>query len=251
MILKICLQCNKKFISPHIYRKLCSKPCSDLYKTGRSLKITVENFWNKIDKNGPLILDTPCWVWLGKPGKNGYGSISDKGKRIYVHRYSWILHFGVIDNLHVCHKCDNRICVNPAHLFLGTDADNIRDAMTKNRLKKPPLIRGESQHLSKLTKEAVIEIRQSYPNVTLQNLANKYGVSKNAIHNVVHRKTWKHIANTIDNSADSGTIEDMPTITVSSCCGTPVEWKEEQKGESVVFTPYCLTCQQTCNGVVK
>ena len=92
----------------------------------------------KTDKNGPIHpgLGTNCWVWLGGKFSNGYGSIRGYGEN-YAHRVSWVSHIGVIpDGILVLHHCDNIVCVNPDHLFLGTDQDNSDDKMRKGRDKK-------------------------------------------------------------------------------------------------------------------
>lgn len=99
--------------------------------------VSVEDrFWSKIDKNGPIhpILKTPCWLWKGTVAVNGYGDLSVEGKRIGTHRLSYQIHYGGIESkLHVLHKCDNRICCNPEHLFTGTQADNVKDMGHKGR----------------------------------------------------------------------------------------------------------------------
>ena len=85
-----------------------------------------------MEVEGPL--STPCWEWVKSLHSKGYGQIWFNGKLWLVHRLSWFLHNGPIpDGMLICHHCDNRPCGNPTHLFLGTDADNIHDMMTKGR----------------------------------------------------------------------------------------------------------------------
>jgi hypothetical protein len=93
-----------------------------------------ERFWVKVDKNGPLhpTLGTACWVWTGRHLTWGYGQIENH----LTHRLSWRLHNGPIPNrLQVLHRCDNPPCVNPAHLFLGTNTDNRADSKAKGRMR--------------------------------------------------------------------------------------------------------------------
>ena len=99
-----------------------------------------ERFWEKVFKYGPLPLNQPelgeCWLWMGCRNERGYGYISyGKNQRLKrVHIVSWLLHFGEVpDNICVLHKCDNRACVRPSHLFVGTNQDNTDDMLRKGR----------------------------------------------------------------------------------------------------------------------
>ena len=132
---------------------------------------------------------TGCWLWTGHLLTGGYGQISLFGRRgesmIAAHRASWMIHKGDIPlGMWVLHHCDVRCCVNPNHLFIGTRRDNVDDMLKKKRQAMH-----ERSGMAKLTKDAALEIRSS--TLTRTELANKFGVNKASIENVIHKRTWK------------------------------------------------------------
>ena len=153
-----------------------------------------ERFCSKVNKTDG------CWEWTANLIWNGYGHFRLNGKVVLAHRYSYVLnHPLTIDLLKhpdicVCHRCDNRKCVNPAHLFLGSVADNNKDRDAKGRGKTGDK-RGEKHHLSKLTETDVREIRIKYANGGMKypQLALEYGVNKSTVGDIIQRRTWSHI----------------------------------------------------------
>lgn len=156
-------------------------------RTGRPKTPIRDRFFTKVNKTGT------CWLWIGHTNHFGYGMIKHNYRHLRAHRVSWELHFGKIpDGLLVCHHCDNPPCVNPEHLFLGTDKDNMGDARKKNRVF---MAHGTKSGCAKLTEKQVIEIRHLYDSKQLNQtqLANRFGVNHRTINYIVLRYTWKHI----------------------------------------------------------
>jgi len=136
-----------------------------------------------------------CWVWTGAKMKNrgGYGAIRIGNKTVPTHRLSWEIHYGPIpEGKYVLHHCDNPPCVRPEHLFLGTQQDNIRDAIAKHRFFHDNYAQGEKIGSAKLTESQVLEIRASNERSSLK-LARIYGVHKSTIKRIRNRTLWKHI----------------------------------------------------------
>ena len=130
-----------------------------------------------------------CWLWTGQLVRRGYGLIKDQsGRPSKAHRISYALHVGPLGNgLLVCHRCDNTSCVNPAHLFLGTHADNNRDCQRKGRNQ-----RGDRHARAKLTSSTVAEIRRLHGTgaATRTQLAARFGVVPQTISRVVLYRDW-------------------------------------------------------------
>lgn len=157
---------------------------------------------NILDLHGDKISPEPmsgCWLWIGAHNPKGYGRVNFKGDNRYAHRVSYLLSCDEIpEGILVLHKCDTPACVNPDHLFLGTNDDNMIDRNKKGRQAKLP---GERNGFSVLTEAQVLEIRalregSSYRNsgeLSQKNLAKKYGVGQTAISKVLNRETWSHI----------------------------------------------------------
>ena len=129
-----------------------------------------------------------CWLWLGaEHGSNGYGKIKVDGKSMQAHRYSWLFHNGPIpDGICVCHRCDIPTCVNPTHLFLGTNKENNDDKIKKGRH-----IKGADHPLSKLKPVDIFAIRAAVGTDT--EIAKKYSVDRALIKRIKDRIVWKHI----------------------------------------------------------
>ena len=143
----------------------------------------IKRFWSKVRVGGA----DECWEWTACQTSLGYGTIMFNYAQFGTHRIAYAVHYGKDpgDKL-VCHKCDNRACCNPRHLFLGTNADNSADMKRKGRASK-----GEANGFSKLTAEEVLEVRAS--NELQRALAKRHNVSPSLIGLIKSRRIWTHI----------------------------------------------------------
>jgi hypothetical protein len=161
------------------------------------LVIPDTRFTDFVNKNGPIPKHChelgPCWEWLRGINGHGYGTFWLSGSQSCgAHRYSWIITYGQIPtNLCVCHKCDNRKCVNPEHLFLGTPKDNAQDRASKGRGRDA---RGESNTQARVTEKDVIEMRKLYAaGVRQTDLCKQFLLSPGTVSEIVRGLLWKHV----------------------------------------------------------
>ena len=151
----------------------------------------VERFMEKVDKSSS---EQGCWLWTGSVDRSGYGRIDNgTGKLVSVHRLSYTHFHGPIpERMEVCHVCDVRNCVNPAHLFIGTHKENLDDMRNKGRSRDS---RGEKNPRAKLRESDVIEIHRLISQGTTQTeIARKYGVNRRTISHIATRSTWKQVS---------------------------------------------------------
>jgi hypothetical protein len=199
----LCEACGTAFLAKRGPRRFCSLACSASFlakqwwqtdRDGMRAKVAVRNRARQASvgerlQAGYVIAETGCWIWTRRRGRDGYGRISDgDGRLALAHRVSYEVHNGAIpDGLQVCHHCDVRPCINPNHLFLGTAADNSRDASLKGRLpgaSQP----GAANPNAKLTPAEVDAIRQSTDRSV--TLAQQYGVSRHHVWLIRTGRAW-------------------------------------------------------------
>ena len=150
-----------------------------------------QKFDNRVDRGRV----DECWIWLGATNAGGYGTLSAR----LAHRLAWSYEHGPIpDGMVICHRCDNPPCVNPAHLFVGTQADNAADRESKGRnaatLHPERIRRGSQLHCARLTEEEVAYIKtRLLAGETISDLARKFGVDSETVGYISRGKTWRHV----------------------------------------------------------
>jgi len=180
-----------------VTRRYCSRSCAAI---GHHRQPFAPRFWAKVEKTDG------CWLWRGGISQDGYGATTVDAQKQRAHRVAYALTHGPIpEGLLVCHTCDNRLCVNPDHLFLGTPAENSRDMVAKGRQARAgdngsythpeSRLRGEQNTAHKLTADAVREIRRLHAQRALngKELAARFGVSGTRVSQIVRRLSWQHL----------------------------------------------------------
>lgn len=209
-ILKKCLGCGKAKAPAEFYgngRGGLMSRCKACFlaeqqrkrdaRPAKPRKSPEQKFWERVDKSGPIPEHVPelgpCWVWTACRTAAGYGVVGISREKIYAHRLSWRLAHGDAGGMCVLHRCDNRARVNPAHLFLGSKLDNTADMMAKRRGRVPEH-RGAECYQAKLSDETALDaLRQYADGVSQTEIARRHGVTIQAIHQLVKRKTWRHL----------------------------------------------------------
>lgn len=162
-----------------------------------------DRFWSKVNKTNNI---EDCWEWTASGRGNGYGAIKYKGKVIDAHRLSYILHFGDIKDsqIFVCHKCDNRKCVNPNHLFIGSHSDNMKDAYKKGRLNinsmnigfrfnpgNIPINSLTNREMAQKIYNIIESRRKNNQKLNLKQLAREFNLSYQCIKDISCGKSYK------------------------------------------------------------
>ena len=149
---------------------------------------TTKRFWNKVTRTDS------CWLWNGSKNKirGNYGRFNYSNKLWLAHRLSWVIHNGidVPKGFVVMHICDNTPCVNPSHLRLGTQKDNVRDAFQKKRMVGSS---GSKNGRSILLEKDIPKIRQLFNKKTLAQIARDFGISPTTIWEIKNGRKWSHI----------------------------------------------------------
>lgn len=152
----------------------------------RRTRSSAENFWSRV--SAPTA--TGCREWQGYTLKNGYGRLMWNRELVSAHRLAWLLSTGSpAGDAYVCHRCDNRRCCEPTHLFLGDARENYADCRAKDRH-----MRGERQPLAKLTSADIPLLRRLWKDgATLEAIAKRFGICKQTVHRAATGRSWAHV----------------------------------------------------------
>jgi hypothetical protein len=167
-------------------------PDDYIYHQGWTERNRREQFEKLIDKNGPVPKHVPelgpCWIWKGSVGSHGYGLFYSSAKSFTAHRFAWTLAHGAITKPYICHRCDNRLCVNPNHLFEGTATDNNDDMTRKGRARRVGWP-------NKSTPEQVLACRRLWQSgsFTMAAISKLMGITHKQVESAIYK--WKGLSN--------------------------------------------------------
>jgi len=136
------------------------------------------------------VTESGCWIWIGCTNRRGYGFVYDPSakKTFKAHRQFYRRKHGEISpGLVVCHKCDTPSCVNPDHLYAGTQLENINDMVSRNRVK------GERHNNAKLTNEKIFQIREMRKTLSGVKVAAHFGINRSTVAKIIRGERWTHI----------------------------------------------------------
>ena len=197
--MKSCAYCSNEFhrsenMRTHEWdkKKYCSRLCALKAIDKDPTKTLEDRFWIKVfvpqDTN-------KCWIWIGSKDKSGYGRLNVKNTPQLAHRISWQIHKGIIDAKMVCrHICDNPSCVNPNHLKLGTQRENVIDCKDRKRQGDKGSTNGQDHYCAKFTNNEVRLIRMCYESgKSAREIAQVISVKTETVTAIVKRKTYKRI----------------------------------------------------------
>jgi hypothetical protein len=151
----------------------------------------IARFWSLVTKGDV------CWNWSRKVDAEGYGRFRVGGKQHRTHRIAWAIKTGSLpeQGIYVLHRCDNRMCVRPDHLFAGTHLDNIADMLSRGRGSKPPRHVGDGHPQAKITGATVAALRERVRSGESQRaLAIEFHLSESTVSSIVLGRTWKEVA---------------------------------------------------------
>ncbi|TXN43872.1 HNH endonuclease [Methylobacterium sp. WL7] len=192
--IKACERCGRSFTRAGMpyqlsatswqRKRFCSIRCANDHTAAARTRPPAEHF----HESHRIDLATGCWLWTGYVMPNGYGQFHENGRRILAHRYSFRLHKGAIPRgRNVCHRCDVRHCVNPLHLWPGTQRQNLHDAIEKGRFSVG------SGHTGAKLREADVALGREL-NMSVTTFAQAYGVNGSTAHSALTGKTWRHVS---------------------------------------------------------
>ncbi len=164
--------------------KFCSRACDTAHRRVGAGERAATRFWAKVRRGAP----NECWPWTGRRDPKGYGRC---GRHDLAHREAFRLANGRPASMNVCHSCDNPPCCNPAHLWEGSQLENVRDMVSKGRRGEIRPAKGTAASKSKLTEVAVLAIFNSP--CSARELAAQHGVSATAIRYIKSGRNWAHL----------------------------------------------------------